>query len=518
MSGRSKSSKDVEAPAESKRVESDFPKGWTSAALGDLVAFMLGGDWGTEAAEASPDYVKVRVVRGTDFRHWQESRAATAAERAVKKSSLEKRSLKPGDIVVEVSGGGPSQPVGRSVLIDEAAIESSDQPLVCSNFFRLVRLRGGVESAFVNHFLNFSVRSGAFDEFQTQTTNLRNLNFTDYLTKTFVPLPPFAEQCRIVAKLEAVLAKVATAQARLSHLPTLLRRFRQSVLAAACSGKLTAHWRMEHSLPVNAPDLDAATPDLVATDLPNGWHVKTLNDCCAKIIDGNYGAEYPKKDEFISSGIPFLTSAAISEDGGVLDTEVRYISPEKHAALRKAQTTIGDVLFTNRGARVGATTLLTDSRFQISNIGPQVTRLAANPELLVPKFLFFWMRTSQFKEVMRDRNGGSAMNFLNLTVTKSLPMVLPPLFEQQEIVRRVETLFAFADQIEARLKHTNAYVDKLTPSLLAKAFSGELVPTEANLAEREGRDYESAEQLLEGIHNTQSMSAPQAKRGRKVKA
>jgi len=74
-----------------------------------------------------------------------------------------------------------------------------------------------------------------------------------------------------------------------------------------------------------------------------------------------------------------------------------------------------------------------------------------------------------------------------------------PLAEQQEIVRRVEALFKTADGIEARYRTAKVHVDKLTQAILARAFRGELVPTEAELARLEGRDYEPAAVLLERI-------------------
>ena len=97
---------------------------------------------------------------------------------------------------------------------------------------------------------------------------------------------------------------------------------------------------------------------------------------------------------------------------------------------------------------------------------------------------------------------------LNLDNIRDVVVGLPPLAEQQEIVRRVEALFALADQIQARTAKAKAHVDKLTQSFLAKAFRGELVPTEAELAWREGRDYERASVLLEGIRAEHEESAP----------
>jgi len=76
---------------------------------------------------------------------------------------------------------------------------------------------------------------------------------------------------------------------------------------------------------------------------------------------------------------------------------------------------------------------------------------------------------------------------------------LVPLTEQQEIQRRVEALFSLADNIERKVMSAMLRADKLTQSILAKAFSGELVPTEAELARREDREYEPASVLLERI-------------------
>lgn len=92
---------------------------------------------------------------------------------------------------------------------------------------------------------------------------------------------------------------------------------------------------------------------------------------------------------------------------------------------------------------------------------------------------------------------------------KKMPVNLPPLEEQTEIVRRVEQLFAFADQLEAKVATAQARIDRLTQSILAKAFRGELVPQDPN--------DEPASVLLERIQ-AQRAAAPKARRGRKATA
>ncbi|PYU97183.1 MAG: hypothetical protein DMG08_00295 [Acidobacteria bacterium] len=84
---------------------------------------------------------------------------------------------------------------------------------------------------------------------------------------------------------------------------------------------------------------------------------------------------------------------------------------------------------------------------------------------------------------------------------------LPPVDEQEQIVRRVEALFKLADAIDKRVRATTLGADKLTRPILAKAFRGDLVPTEAEIARREGRTYEPAWELLERIKSERQKEA-----------
>lgn len=104
-------------------------------------------------------------------------------------------------------------------------------------------------------------------------------------------------------------------------------------------------------------------------------------------------------------------------------------------------------------------------------------------------------------------NTGSTIPQVNNTDISPLVIPLPPLAEQTEIVRRVEQLFAFADQLEARVKAAQVRIDRLTQSILAKAFRGELVPQDPN--------DEPASVLLERI-KAQRAAVPKARRGRRA--
>ena len=119
--------------------------------------------------------------------------------------------------------------------------------------------------------------------------------------------------------------------------------------------------------------------------------------------------------------------------------------------------------------------------------------------------------------VVNELTGRTASPHLNVGDVKAFRVPVPPLAEQQEIVRRVGELFALADRIEARLADARQMADQLTQAMLAKAFRGELVPTEAELARREGRPYEPAADLLARIRagRTAAVAPAKSPRGRK---
>ena len=149
-----------------------------------------------------------------------------------------------------------------------------------------------------------------------------------------------------------------------------------------------------------------------------------------------------------------------------------------------------------------------------------ILRVRLNTELILPEIVVFALHgdPSVRHQVSGNVRGITRPGF-NTSLLESIAVPVAPLSEQQEIVRRVEKLFAFADQIEARLKLAQSHVDRITQSLLAKAFRGELVPTEHALATAAGRDYESASELLQRIDAERQTNSTEPKktkgRGRK---
>ena len=430
-----------------------YPSDWGNASLEEVSIHIIGGDWGKDPDFIDQEYESVACIRGAEFKNWKRDFGKTAVIRKVKCSSLSTRNLLKNDILVEISGGGPEQPVGRTVLIDEKVLNQHNLPLVCTNFLRLVRLSNNINAVFVNRYLEFFYNSGEVTKYQSGSNNLRNLKFKDY-SALEMPLPPLAEQKIIAEKLDTLLAQVESTKARLEQIPQILKRFRQAVLSAAVTGKLTERWRSEKGIPFNS------------------WEVKKASDICIKVQSGST----PTGNPFAQNGtIPFLKVYNIVNQKIDFDYKPQYITDEVHRSKSKRSIAFpDDVLMNIVGPPLGKVAILTE-QYSEWNINQAITLFRVDKERLLSKFLYHALcEGSLVRDVIHDTKGIVGQINISLTQCREALIPCPSLEEQHEIVRRVEQLFAYADTIEKQVNNALARVNNLTQSILAKAFRGEL--------------------------------------------
>ncbi len=322
-----------------------------------------------------------------------------------------------------------------------------------------------IESKFLFRYLTSKEgESRILDNFQGSAQGGINRSFT---TNILVPLPPLNEQRRIVAKLEVLLGKVDGCQKRLEKIPRILKRFRQSVLAAACDGRLTADWRERNK------DVDLLESDF---DIPQKW--KKIDVC--KVIESlKYGTA--QKCDYERKGVPVLRIPNIGEQF-VDHSDLKYtkLSEKEYEQLKLIP---GDILLIRSNGSVslvGKTAIVRETEQGFAYAG-YLIRIRPNKNIVLPEYLNLALSTHNVRlQIEIPARSTSGVNNINSDEVKALNFNLPPLAEQQEIIRRVESLFKLADQLEARYQKAKSYVDKLTQSILAKAFRGELVAQDPN--------------------------------------
>ena len=288
-----------------------------------------------------------------------------------------------------------------------------------------------------------------------------------------IKLPPLTEQKVIADKLDKLLAQVETTKARLERIPEILKTFRQSVLAAAVSGKLTEEWREENDASIEH------------------WNSANIGSI-AQVATG----KTPKRTnaEYWNGGdIPWLTSA-------VTGAAYTYEAEQFVTKLAVKECTlklfpIGTLLLAMYGE--GKT------RGQVTELQIEATCNQACAAIIVDETKvskdFLKLRLQENYEETRKAAVGGAQPNLNLNKVREIRVDLPSEYEQTEIVRCVQEVFAFADSIEQKANAAIERVNNLTQSILAKAFRGELT-AEWRVANPELISGEnSAEALLEKI-------------------
>lgn len=441
----------------------NLPKNWVQTEFKELISFVIGGDWGKDLEfEFDVESEVVLCVRGSEIKNWEKDKGSTSSLRKVKISSLEKRALIEGDILIEISGGGPDQPVGRTVFIDEEALNvNSEYKKVCTNFLRMVRLYDNLDKKFIKNYLDSFYLSGEVLKYQGGSNNLRNLKFKEFETIQ-IPLPPLAEQQRIVAKLDGLFGHLDSLKQRLELIPTLLKQFRQSVLTQAVTGKLTEEWRGSKSVVIDSP----ITIGDEFQEKPKNWIWCNLIDI-AKLESGHTPRK-SKEEYWINGDVPWISLQDIRAAHGTIITDTKYkpnmvgINNSSARLLPK-----GTVCF-SRDISVGYTTIMGKEMATTQHFANWICR-----EKLFNKYLLYAFISA--KDFLIASGRGTTVKTIYMPALKQFRLLLPPIEEQTEIINSIENLFAKADKIEVQFKQLKEKIDSLPQAILAKAFKGELV-------------------------------------------
>lgn len=444
--------------------EVKLPGGWIDAQLGEII------DYGKANKKALSDVEPNTWVLELEDIEKDSSKLLNQVEMSERPFKSTKNSFKKGDILY-----GKLRPYLNKVIIankngvcSTEIIPINAEPL-CSNKYIFYWLKSSIFLRYVND-VSYGV-------------NMPRLGTSDGNRAPF-RLAPLAEQKVIAEKLDTLLAQVDSAKVRLEQITKILKRFRQSVLSAAVSGKLTEEWR--------------------GTATPNNWKKGILKNFIKK---PSYGTSAKSQREGL---IPVLRMGNLQS--GKLDwSDLVYTSDENE--IDKYNLMAGDILFnrTNSPELVGKTSIYRGERGAI--YAGYLIKVQCLEELN-PEYLNYHLNSYIAKQYCHEvKSDGVSQSNINAQKLAAYPLEVPPIEEQAEIVRRVEQLFAYADTIEKQVQNTLERVNNLTQSILAKAFRGEL--TAQWRAENPGliSGENSAEALLVRIKQERLKNKP-VKRGK----
>lgn len=414
---------------------SELPDGWIASTVGTVAEVQLGKMLDKVKNKGEP----TTYLRNINVR-WGSFDLADLAQMRMTQDERGAFSIRDGDIMV-CEGGEP----GRAAVWRGG-------PTTITYQKALMRLRsaGVMEPDLLQAFLREVAGSGALNDHFTGTT-IKHLP-QNVLRQVQLPVPPLAEQRRIVAKLDALTARTARARADLDRIPALAARYKQAVLAKAFSGELTARWRAENGS-------------------ANAWLAVTVGD----VTDISSGFGFPKdRQGNLAGDFPFAKvsdiSRAVATNGGLLTSANNYVFASDLKSLRAKPVSAGSVVF----AKIGEALRL--NRRAIATI-PLVLdnncmALTPNVNRVDPRYLYQFMRTVDLSPLAV----ATAVPSVRRGDVASLAMPLPPLHEQHEVVHRIDRAFAEIDRLATEAAAARRLLDRLDQAVLSKAFRGELVP------------------------------------------
>lgn len=445
-----------------------MPRGWMQAEIGELCDLINGrafkpAEWSDEGLPI----IRIQNLNNSNapFNHFDGEVA-------------DKHRIRYGDLLFAWSGT-PGTSFGAHVWIGgEAALNQ--------HIFKV----GFDESKIDKRFLRYAINQ-TLDELVAGAhggVGLRHVTKGKF-EKTRVAFPPLKEQKAIAVKLDQLLAQVNNMQARLGAIPAILKRFRQSVLEAAVSGELPSSPLSYQS---SRGEVELGSLLLTAFDGPFGSKLKT--------------------SDYTGAGVGVSRLENIRHlwfDG----SKKTYISKEKYEGLKGNKLEKNDVLFSSFVDEEVRVCLFPYEGVEYINKADCFC-LRADSMKVMPKFLMFLLASHGSCFQIKGHVQGVTRPRVNLKILKSLKFRVPGVDEQAEIVHRVDKLFAFADQIEQQVANAQSRVNKLTQSILAKAFRGELTAEwRAENPELISGD-NSAEALLERIKaEKEPLTATKKRRG-----
>ncbi len=440
-----------------------LPHGWADTTLDAITCAESPICYGV-LKPGDPNPGGVRMVRVTDIRTNELVEAGLVTISDALDQEFHRSRIKAGDVLISVQGT-----VGRVAVVPENLTNAN-----ISRTIARIRPVEGVEPSWLWRALRAPLfQSAAADE--TAGTTRDSLNIGT-LRELEVPLPPFAEQRRIVAKLDALTNRLARARAELDRVPVLATNLRAAALAAVYERLST--------------DAELSPIKDLISSLDQGWSPKCEN--------------FPSESEDQWAVLKTTAIQALEFRPGENKALPADLKPRP-----KIEVAEGDILVTRAGPRVrcGITCIVGATRRRLM-LADKMYRLRAKAERARPEYLAMMLNAPQILAMIEDMKTGISDSGLNLTQEKFLSLPIPAvgLDVQATAVAELSTAFARADRFEAEATRARALLDRLESALLAKAFRGELVPQDPN--------DEPAQALLDRIR-AQRAAAPKPRRGGK---
>ena len=464
-----------------------IPSNWVWTRLGEVIDIFRGLSY-TKNDEVENGYL---VLRGNNL---TDNGLIFLENIYVNEKVAEKGIKVKKDDIILVASTGSSKVIGRACIAKE-----DYEKTTIGAFLLLCRPKENIEKNWV-HYIFKTLRYRLYISEQAKGTNIKNIK-NEYLENFYFPLPPLNEQKRIVKKLDFLFEKTKRAKEIIEEIKIDIENRKISILDRAFKGTLTSKWRSENKTSdvkellksINEekikkweedclqaekdgnkkpkkPTITEVKDMIVPVDeqpykLPDSWVWVRLENLCSKITDGAH-----KTPKYSNSGVPFISVKDVYDNQISFD-DTKFISQEEHNELyKRCNPEYDDILLTKSGT-IGRTAVVkTRDEFSlfVSVALLKNYKNVINSTYLSLNIQDFFNKTN----ISQTIKGGVIKNY-HISDMKEQLIPLPPLEEQQEIVRVLDEVLENENKVKELLE-LEERIDVLEKSILHKAFKGEL--------------------------------------------
>lgn len=415
----------------------------TTQPLENLVELADSGTWGDDGSPGTDS----PVLRSTNIADNRLS-LLEPAWRVIPTNDQVRRKLATGDIIVTKSSGSPDH-IGKCAIFEDPA---DGKDYYFSNFMLRLRAKKGLaDPRWLHYWLTSDSGRFILQQMNSTTTGLRNLSVGQYLQQR-LPTPPLPEQRRIADILDKADA---------------IRRKRQEAFRSSCTLIHGMFWSM-----FGEGILDSAD----GRTRP-GWRSVAIDDIKAdrpySCIGGPFGSDLTAADYVSTPGVPVIRGGNLSDDSPYMNEDgLVFVSAKKAEDLVKCSAFRGDIIFSQRGARLAGQLgiIRDDSRFPQYIVSQSQMKLAVETSQVDPIFLVYYCQSRWAIREMERRTISTGVPHINLGILKAFPVHLPPR-KQQELFR---TSFQKHQSLYGSCRKALNQCDELFNSLVQRAFRGEL--------------------------------------------
>jgi type I restriction enzyme S subunit len=456
-----------------------IPPGWVVACGEDLFSSVRGVSYKKADVSNAPGRDLVPVLRANSI-----SNGSIITDDLVYVPSRyvsPEQYLRDGDLLIAASSGSRTV-VGKAARADERHLD-----FAFGAFCTVARPRNSKFSLW----LSWYMKTRAYREYVERVAlgiNINNLRGSD-LKAMPIFVPPLIEQQRIVTKIESLSAKSRRAQENLKRVPRLVEKYKQAILVAAFRGALTEKWRTLHPGIETAEQAVARTDEPLqsrggrdatssvrpgiaglsvnnpGTDVPPGWRWVPLRRLARQETGHTPSRSHP---DYWDGVIPWIGIRDAGDHHGRVINETLQTISEKGLANSSARLLETGTVCLSRTASVGYVTIMGRTMATSQDFATWTCRGALEPRFLMYAFM-------AEGENIRNFGEGSTHTTIYFPEIRALNICLAPPAEQQEIIRRIETAFAWIERLASGAISARTLVDRLDQAVLSKAFQGELV-------------------------------------------